>query len=122
MLPSERSVCSRSGNATLSWIVIVTHHIDTARTIPDYIGLIFARHLVKFGKRKDMFGSSESVVKQFLTGSTDGPIGMSEEKDAAEGAGGSGAKRGAEGAEGGSGGRRVAPPIRKARAGARKSR
>jgi phospholipid/cholesterol/gamma-HCH transport system ATP-binding protein len=66
-------------------IVIVTHHIDTARTIPDYIGLIFARRLVMFGTREEMFDSNESVVRQFLTGSTEGPIGMSEEKDAAGG-------------------------------------
>jgi phospholipid/cholesterol/gamma-HCH transport system ATP-binding protein len=66
-------------------IVIVTHHIDTARTIPDYIGLIFARRLVMFGTRKEMFDSKKDVVHQFLTGSTEGPIGMSEEKDAAGG-------------------------------------
>jgi phospholipid/cholesterol/gamma-HCH transport system ATP-binding protein len=66
-------------------IIIVTHHIDTARTIPDYIGLIFARRLVKFGTRDEMFSSKEAVVRQFLTGSTEGPIGMSEEKDAAGG-------------------------------------
>ncbi|MEX0873690.1 MAG: ABC transporter ATP-binding protein [Actinomycetota bacterium] len=65
-------------------IIIVTHHIDTARTIPDYIGLIFARKLVKFGTRDEMFTSKEAVVRQFLTGSTEGPIGMSEEKDAGE--------------------------------------
>src|SRR5918999_3160436 len=55
-------------------IVIVTHHIDTARTIPDYIGLIFARHLVMFGTRKEMFESKKDVVHQFLTESTEGPI------------------------------------------------
>jgi len=66
-------------------IIIVTHHIDTARTVPDYIGLIFARRLVTFGTRKEMFDSKEGVVRQFLTGSTEGPIGMSEEKDAAGG-------------------------------------
>jgi phospholipid/cholesterol/gamma-HCH transport system ATP-binding protein len=66
-------------------IVIVTHHIDTARTIPDYIGLIFARHLAMFGTRDEMFNSDKAVVRQFLTGSTEGPIGMSEEKDAAGG-------------------------------------
>jgi len=65
-------------------IVIVTHHIETARTVPDHIGLIFARKLVKFGSRKDMFTSKEKVVTQFLNGTTDGPIGMSEEKDAGE--------------------------------------
>jgi phospholipid/cholesterol/gamma-HCH transport system ATP-binding protein len=66
-------------------IIIVTHHIDTARTIPDYIGLIFARHLVTFAPRDEMLRSKQDVVRQFLTGSTEGPIGMSEEKDAAEG-------------------------------------
>ncbi len=65
-------------------IVIVTHDIETAREVPDYVGLIFARRLVKFATRKDMFASKEQVVQQFLHGSTDGPIGMSEEKDAAE--------------------------------------
>jgi phospholipid/cholesterol/gamma-HCH transport system ATP-binding protein len=38
-----------------------------------------------FGTRKQMFESKERVVRQFLTGSTEGPIGMSEEKDAATG-------------------------------------
>ncbi len=71
-------------------IIIVTHHIDTARTIPDYIGLIFARRLVKFGTRDEMFTSKEAVVRQFLTGSTEGPIGMSEEKDAGDAAKASG--------------------------------
>jgi phospholipid/cholesterol/gamma-HCH transport system ATP-binding protein len=66
-------------------ILIVTHHIETARTVPDYIGLIFARKLVKFAGRKEMFASKEKVVQQFLHGSTDGPIGMSEEKDAGGG-------------------------------------
>jgi phospholipid/cholesterol/gamma-HCH transport system ATP-binding protein len=65
-------------------IIIVTHHIETARTVPDYIGLIFARKLVMFGTRKEMFSSKKDVVTQFLHGSTEGPIGMSEEKDAAE--------------------------------------
>ena len=38
-----------------------------------------------FGTRKEMFDSKEAVVRQFLTGSTEGPIGMSEEKGAAGG-------------------------------------
>jgi phospholipid/cholesterol/gamma-HCH transport system ATP-binding protein len=68
-------------------IVIVTHHIETARTIPDYIGLIFARKLVKFDTRENMLASKEAVITQFLTGSVEGPIGMSEEKDAGGGDG-----------------------------------
>jgi hypothetical protein len=37
-----------------------------------------------------MFDSSQGVIRQFLTGSTEGPIGMSEEKDAGEGGASSG--------------------------------
>jgi phospholipid/cholesterol/gamma-HCH transport system ATP-binding protein len=66
-------------------IIIVTHHIETARTIPDYIGLIFARKLVTFDTRENMLASKLPVVQQFLTGSVEGPIGMSEEKDAGGG-------------------------------------
>ena len=43
-------------------IVIVTHHIETARTIPDYIGLIFARKLVTFDTRENMLNSKLPVV------------------------------------------------------------
>ena len=62
-------------------MIIVTHHIPSARQIADYIGLLFRRQLVKFGPAHEMFESENPVVKQFLAGATEGPIGMSEEKD-----------------------------------------
>jgi phospholipid/cholesterol/gamma-HCH transport system ATP-binding protein len=62
-------------------MIIVTHHIPSARQIADYIGLLFRRQLVSYGPKEDMFTSTDPVVKQFLAGATDGPIGMSEEKD-----------------------------------------
>jgi len=62
-------------------MIIVTHHIPSARQIADYIGLLFRRRLVSFGPANDMFSSEDPVVKQFLAGATVGPIGMSEEKD-----------------------------------------
>ena len=62
-------------------MIIVTHHIPSARQIADYIGLLFRRRLVSFGPAQDMFDSTNPVVKQFLAGATEGPIGMSEEKD-----------------------------------------
>jgi phospholipid/cholesterol/gamma-HCH transport system ATP-binding protein len=62
-------------------MIIVTHHIPSARQIADYIGLLFRRELVKFGPAHEMFESENPVVKQFLAGATEGPIGMSEEKD-----------------------------------------
>ena len=64
-------------------IVIVTHNINVARTVPDNIGMLFRRELVMFGPREVLLTSDEPVVEQFLNGRRLGPIGMSEEKDQA---------------------------------------
>jgi len=79
--------------------VVVTHDIATCRRVADYIGMIAQRHLVQFGTAKEMFESDIPVVRQFLAGDTDGPIGMSEEKDqdiTADGKNGDGGDRQAE--------------------------
>ncbi|MFC6013724.1 ABC transporter ATP-binding protein [Nocardia lasii] len=65
-------------------ILIVTHNINLARTVPDNIGMLFRRNLVMFGPREVLLTSEEPVVKQFLNGRMIGPIGMSEEKDEAQ--------------------------------------
>jgi phospholipid/cholesterol/gamma-HCH transport system ATP-binding protein len=62
--------------------IVVTHDIATAKRVSDYIGMLYRRNLVRFGPAREMFNSDIPVVRQFLSGSTDGPIGMSEEKDA----------------------------------------
>ncbi|KHL16339.1 phospholipid/cholesterol/gamma-HCH transport system ATP-binding protein [Mumia flava] len=67
--------------------LIVTHDINTARTVPDNIGLLYHRHLAMFGPREMLLSSSEPVVSQFLNAQRQGPIGMSEEKDEDELAG-----------------------------------
>jgi phospholipid/cholesterol/gamma-HCH transport system ATP-binding protein len=64
--------------------LIVTHDINTARTVPDNIGLIYRRHLAMFGPREMLLSSQEPVVRQFLNAQRQGPIGMAEEKDASE--------------------------------------
>lgn len=64
-------------------ILIVTHNINIARTIPDNIGMLFRKELVMFGPREVLLTSTQPVVKQFLSGDRFGPIGMSEEKDTA---------------------------------------
>jgi phospholipid/cholesterol/gamma-HCH transport system ATP-binding protein len=62
-------------------ILIVTHNINIARTVPDNMGMLFRRKLVMFGPREVLLTSDEPVVQQFLNGRRIGPIGMSEEKD-----------------------------------------
>ena len=64
--------------------LIVTHDINTARTVPDNIGLLYHRHLAMFGPREMLLTSEEPVVRQFLNAQRIGPIGMAEEKDADE--------------------------------------
>ncbi|MFE6224113.1 MULTISPECIES: ATP-binding cassette domain-containing protein [unclassified Streptomyces] len=64
-------------------MLIVTHNLDIAATVPDNMGMFFRRELVTFGPREVLLTSEEPVVTQFLAGRREGPIGMSEEKDAA---------------------------------------
>jgi len=64
--------------------LIVTHDVNTARSVPDNIGLLYHRHLAMFGPREMLLSSEEPVVRQFLNAQRQGPIGMAEEKDADE--------------------------------------
>jgi phospholipid/cholesterol/gamma-HCH transport system ATP-binding protein len=63
--------------------LIVTHDINTARTLPDNIGMLFRRRLAAFGPREVLLTSTDPAIAQFLSGRRQGPIGMSEEKDSA---------------------------------------
>lgn len=65
-------------------MLIVTHNLDIAATVPDHIGMLFRRRLVAFGSREELLTSRQPVVRQFLGGRREGPIGMSEEKDEAQ--------------------------------------
>lgn len=65
-------------------VLIVTHNINVARTVPDNLGMLFRKQLVMFGPREVLLTSDEPVVEQFLNGRKIGPIGMSEEKDDAQ--------------------------------------
>ena len=64
--------------------LIVTHDVNTARTLPDNIGMLYHGHLAMFGHREMLLSSPEPVVRQFLNAQRVGPIGMAEEKDADE--------------------------------------
>jgi phospholipid/cholesterol/gamma-HCH transport system ATP-binding protein len=65
-------------------ILIVTHNIQVARTVPDDMGMLFRGELVMFGPREVLLTSEVPAVAQFLDGRRIGPIGMSEEKDEAQ--------------------------------------
>jgi phospholipid/cholesterol/gamma-HCH transport system ATP-binding protein len=64
-------------------MLIVTHDIQIARTVPDNIGMLFRGGLITFGPREALLTSDHPVITQFVNGRRVGPIGMSEEKDQA---------------------------------------
>lgn len=64
---------------------IITHNIESVKRTADYIGMLYRSSLVRFGPAGDMFISDRALVKQFLAGSSVGPIGMDEMVDAARG-------------------------------------
>ncbi|WP_333771580.1 ABC transporter ATP-binding protein [Streptomyces sp. IBSBF 2435] len=64
-------------------MLIVTHNLDIAATVPDNMGMLFRRELVTFGPRELLLTSEVPVIRQFLSGRREGPIGMAEEKDEA---------------------------------------
>ena len=53
--------------------LIVTHDVNTARTVPDNIGLLYHQHLAMFGPREMLLSSEEPVVRQFLNAQRVGP-------------------------------------------------
>ncbi|HEX6392247.1 MAG TPA: ABC transporter ATP-binding protein [Acidimicrobiales bacterium] len=64
---------------------IITHNIESVKRTADYIGMLYRSSLVRFGPASEMFTSERALVKQFLAGSSVGPISMDEMVDAARG-------------------------------------
>jgi ABC transport permease subunit len=62
-------------------VLVVTHDIDIAATLPDNLGMLFRRELITFGPRAAVLTTDEPTVLQFLHGGINGPIGMAEESD-----------------------------------------
>lgn len=56
--------------------VVVTHDIETARKLSDYIGLLWQGKLVHYGPTAEAFESRDPFVRQFLSGNPEGPLGM----------------------------------------------
>lgn len=54
--------------------VVISHDTAEARTIADYIGLLYKGNLEAFGPKEEIFRSDHAAVKQFFERSTEGPI------------------------------------------------
>jgi phospholipid/cholesterol/gamma-HCH transport system ATP-binding protein len=56
--------------------IVITHDIASARTIGEYLALLWKGRIVASGDREAMFTSSNPFVRQFLAGAEVGPLGM----------------------------------------------
>jgi phospholipid/cholesterol/gamma-HCH transport system ATP-binding protein len=56
--------------------VVITHDIAAARKVSDFIGVLWQGQIVHFGPAGEAFASSDPFVRQFLAGSSAGPLGM----------------------------------------------
>ncbi len=56
--------------------MVVTHDIASARRIGEYIALLWKGRIVEAGDAQRMFSSENPFVRQFLSGSAEGPLGM----------------------------------------------
>ena len=56
--------------------IVITHDIASARTLGEYIAVLWKGRIVQSGDRDEMFTSANPFVRQFLAGAQDGPLGM----------------------------------------------
>ncbi len=56
--------------------IVVTHDIASARRIGEYIALLWRGRIVEAGDAQRMFSSDNEFVRQFLSGSAEGPLTM----------------------------------------------
>jgi phospholipid/cholesterol/gamma-HCH transport system ATP-binding protein len=56
--------------------VVITHDIMSARRVAEFIAVLWRGRIVESGPAQELFDSSNAFVRQFLTGESDGPLGM----------------------------------------------
>ncbi len=56
--------------------VVITHDIMSARRVAEFIAVLWRGRIVESGPAADLFDSPNPFVRQFLTGESDGPLGM----------------------------------------------
>ena len=56
--------------------IVVTHNIASARQIGEYIAVLWKGRIVEAGDAERMFSSENPFVRQFLSGSAEGPLTM----------------------------------------------
>jgi len=56
--------------------VVITHDIMSARRVAEHISVLWRGRIVESGPAEDLFSSDNPFVRQFLSGESQGPLGM----------------------------------------------
>ena len=56
--------------------VVITHDIMTARRVAEHISVLWKGRIVESGPAEELFNSDNAFVRQFLSGESQGPLGM----------------------------------------------
>ncbi len=56
--------------------VVITHDIMSARRVAEHISVLWKGRIVQSGPAEDLFNSENDFVRQFLSGESQGPLGM----------------------------------------------
>jgi phospholipid/cholesterol/gamma-HCH transport system ATP-binding protein len=55
---------------------VITHDISSARRIAEHISVLWKGRIVESGPAEELFNSDNAFVRQFLSGESQGPLGM----------------------------------------------
>ncbi|MGZ4275548.1 MAG: ABC transporter ATP-binding protein [Solirubrobacteraceae bacterium] len=69
---SEREGTDRAAPA----FTLITHDIMTARRVAEHISVLWKGRIVESGPAEELFNSDNAFVRQFLSGESQGPLGM----------------------------------------------
>jgi phospholipid/cholesterol/gamma-HCH transport system ATP-binding protein len=73
----EEMLEERAGNGRhLPAFTLITHDIQTARRVAQHISVLWRGRIVESGPAEELFDSENAFVRQFLSGESQGPLGM----------------------------------------------
>jgi phospholipid/cholesterol/gamma-HCH transport system ATP-binding protein len=61
---------------SLPAFTLITHDIMTARRVAEHISVLWKGRIVESGPAEELFNSDNAFVRQFLSGESQGPLGM----------------------------------------------
>jgi phospholipid/cholesterol/gamma-HCH transport system ATP-binding protein len=73
----EEIMTEREGVAKhMPAFTLITHDIMTARRVAEHISVLWKGRIVESGPAEELFNSDNAFVRQFLSGESQGPLGM----------------------------------------------